>query len=43
MMWALWPLSTTAALLLAPYLLWVSFASVLNRSIVRLNGPFGAA
>jgi tryptophan-rich sensory protein len=43
MMWALWPLSKTAALLITPYLLWVSFASVLNRSIVRLNGPFGAA
>lgn len=29
-----------AALLLLPYLLWVSFAAVLNRAIVRLNGPF---
>ena len=36
------PLSKVAAALLAPYLAWVSFASVLNRSIVRLNGPFGA-
>lgn len=43
MIWALAPLSTTAALLVAPYLAWVSFASVLNRAIVRLNGPFGAA
>jgi tryptophan-rich sensory protein len=26
-----------------PYLLWVSFAAVLNLSVVRLNGPaFGA-
>ncbi len=27
--------------LLAPYLLWVSFAMFLNLTIVRLNGPFG--
>lgn len=26
--------------LLAPYLIWVSFAAVLNAAIVRLNGPF---
>ncbi|MDX2191791.1 MAG: TspO/MBR family protein [Gemmatimonadales bacterium] len=32
-----------AALLLVPYLAWVSFAIVLNRWIVRANGPFGAA
>jgi benzodiazapine receptor len=31
----------TIALLL-PYLLWVSFAAVLNASVVRLNTPFGA-
>ncbi|HET9134303.1 MAG TPA: TspO/MBR family protein [Gemmatimonadales bacterium] len=31
----------SAAWLLAPYLLWVSFAAVLNATIVRLNGPFG--
>jgi tryptophan-rich sensory protein len=35
------PISPTASLLLAPYLLWVSFASVLNLSIVRRNAPFG--
>jgi tryptophan-rich sensory protein len=35
------PLSTLAAWLLAPYLLWVAFAVVLNATIVRLNGPFG--
>jgi translocator protein len=29
--------STTAAILLVPYLLWVSFATVLNGSIWRLN------
>jgi len=32
--------STTASLLIVPYLLWVSFASWLNLAIVRLNGPF---
>jgi tryptophan-rich sensory protein len=36
------PLSPLAGLLLAPYLLWVSFAAVLNLTIVRLNRPFGA-
>jgi translocator protein len=29
--------------LLAPYLLWVTFAAWLNLAIVRLNAPFGAA
>jgi tryptophan-rich sensory protein len=32
--------SRTAALLLAPYLAWVTFAGVLNWSIVQLNKPF---
>ena len=36
-----WPLSRPASLLLAPYLLWVSIASLLNYEVVRLNGPFG--
>jgi tryptophan-rich sensory protein len=31
-----------AGLLVAPYLLWVSFAAALNLTIVRLNPPFGA-
>lgn len=33
--------SRPAALLLLPYLLWVSIASVLNWQVVQLNGPFG--
>lgn len=33
-------LSMRAALALVPYLLWVSFASVLNNAVVRLNRPF---
>jgi benzodiazapine receptor len=32
-----WPISRTAALLLVPYILWVSFAAFLNYSIWRLN------
>lgn len=35
--------STLAAALLLPYLLWVSFAAVLNLAVVRLNGPFTGA
>ncbi|MEO8333549.1 MAG: TspO/MBR family protein [bacterium] len=34
------PTSSAAAWLLAPYLAWVTFASVLNQRIVSLNGPF---
>jgi len=37
LMYNLWPVSHTASLLLLPYLLWVSFASVLNWAIVKLN------
>lgn len=37
----LWPISQTAALLILPYLVWVSFAAWLNWQIVRLNAPFG--
>jgi tryptophan-rich sensory protein len=33
-------LSTLGSWLLVPYLLWVSFAAYLNRTIVRLNRPF---
>lgn len=32
-----WPISRDAALLLVPYLLWVSFAAFLNYDIWRLN------
>jgi len=38
---AFWRLHRLAALLLVPYLAWVSFAAFLNWEIVRLNGPFG--
>jgi tryptophan-rich sensory protein len=37
---ALRPLSRTAALLVLPYLAWVTFAAVLNWRIVTLNRPF---
>lgn len=33
--------SRTAALLLLPYLTWVTIAMTLNVAVVRLNGPFG--
>jgi tryptophan-rich sensory protein len=33
--------SRTAAWLLLPYLVWVSFAGALNWAVVALNGPFG--
>lgn len=34
---AFYPVSATASLLLAPYLLWVAFAAVLNYSLMRRN------
>ena len=34
------PYAPKAALLLLPYLAWVSFAAVLNFEAVRLNAPF---
>ena len=34
---AFWQIDRTASLLLLPYLAWVSFAAVLNRSITALN------
>ena len=36
-----WPVSTTAALLLLPYLAWVSFAAYLNFVMLRLNPEQG--
>ena len=41
LVFGLWPISHQASLLIAPYLLWVSFATWLNSAIVRLNRPFG--
>jgi translocator protein len=38
-----WPLSRTAAYLLAPYLVWVTFAATLNWATVKLNSPFTKA
>lgn len=40
LMWFLYPLSKAASWLLLPYLLWVSFASILNWAIVQMNAPF---
>ena len=41
LMVALWPMSRAASWLLVPYLVWVTFAAVLNFAIVQLNRPFG--
>ncbi|TPG13759.1 TspO/MBR family protein [Sphingomonas oligophenolica] len=41
MMLGLGSLSSLAGWLIVPYFVWVSFAAVLNRAIVRLNQPFG--
>ncbi len=35
-----WKLSRTASMILLPYLAWVSFATILNYTVVELNGPF---
>lgn len=34
------PVAPQSGWFLAPYLVWVAFAAVLNATIVRLNGPF---
>jgi benzodiazapine receptor len=36
----LWAVSRAGSFLLVPYLVWVTFAAVLNLTIVRLNRPF---
>jgi translocator protein len=36
----LWTVSRVGSRLLVPYLGWVTFATMLNFSIVRLNRPF---
>jgi tryptophan-rich sensory protein len=35
-----WRFARPASLYLLPYLFWVSFAALLNLTVVRLNGPF---
>ncbi|RYF35315.1 MAG: tryptophan-rich sensory protein [Comamonadaceae bacterium] len=42
LMVALYRHASTATWLLLPYLVWVTFAGLLNLATVRLNGPFGA-
>ncbi|MEY3474814.1 MAG: hypothetical protein RL087_1272 [Pseudomonadota bacterium] len=37
------PYAPRAAMLLWPYLAWVTFAASINWGVVQLNGPFGAA
>ncbi len=34
------PISRRASVFLAPYLVWVTFAAILNLAVVRLNAPF---
>ena len=36
-----WRRTMAGAVLLLPYLLWVTFAGYLDMTVVRLNGPFG--
>ena len=36
----IWRRSMSGAVMLVPYLLWVTFAGYLNMTIVHLNGPF---
>lgn len=39
-MWTLWRVSRVAAVLLVPYIVWVTVAGALNYANVQLNGPF---
>ena len=41
LMIGLWSYAPLAGWLIVPYLAWVTFASMLNLAVVRLNGPFG--
>lgn len=41
LIWFCGRFSRGAALLLFPYLIWVTIAGVLNWQVVQLNGPFG--
>ena len=41
LMWLLGRQVRSAAWLMLPYLLWVTFAAALNASVVELNAPFG--
>jgi benzodiazapine receptor len=36
--WVAWPLDARAAYLFMPYLVWISFAAVLNFAVWRMNG-----
>ena len=38
---ALRPVSSFAAWLIAPYIVWTCFAQAINWEVVKLNGPFG--
>jgi tryptophan-rich sensory protein len=40
--WVVWRCARNTSALLLPYLLWVTFAAVLNLSIVRLNMPMAS-
>ena len=40
LMIGLWPIDRRAALLITPYLAWVTFAAYVNYGVVQLNGPF---
>ena len=41
LIYVLAPVSSFAAWLIVPYLIWTCFAQAINYAVVRLNGPFG--